>query len=115
MRWEKAAQKEKERFRQGVGIVETRHTSKEIARKEKEKETGKEAEAKDIPKEVKDSKVAKVFQEPREKKKGGKGKGQPPRESWGGKGLGKFHVPWNYNSTGWGYQGICFKCNKLGH
>ena len=71
MRWEKVAPKEKERVRQDVGTAETRHTSKGIAQKEKEKETGKEAEAKDILKEVKDSKAAKDNQV---KKKEARGK-----------------------------------------
>ena len=62
MRWEKVAPKEKERVRQDVGTAETRHTSKGIAQKEKEKGTGKEAEAKDNLKEGKESKAAKIFQ-----------------------------------------------------
>ena len=64
MRWVKVAQKEREKVRQGVGIVEIHHTSKGIVRKEKEKDIEKEEEAKDTPKEeVKDSKEAKDNQE----------------------------------------------------
>ena len=72
MRWVKVVHKEREKVRQGVGIVEIHHTSKGIVRKEKEKEIGKEEEAKDTPKEeVKDSKEAKDNQV---KKKEARGK-----------------------------------------
>ena len=48
---------------------------------------------------------------------GGKGFPGPQGEEKGGKGkgVGKFQAPWNYNPTGWGYQGVCFKCGKVGH
>ena len=69
-RWEKAA-KEKGRVHQGVGIVETRHTYKGIARKQKErvKETKKEVKEKDtkIGEEVKATRAKVKKKEVKEK------------------------------------------------